>query len=258
MIAAGIALTCGSPDELTIDTFRAVHFGRDHMQTAGFANFFFEDNVGTAACHVGGDRDVTGTTSGRHDLGFLFVVFGIQNLMRNPLILQQQSKCLGGIDGRCSHQNRATGFDQSLNCVHDCIVFGFLRFEDTESQSFANAVFVRRDFCHFQAIRFSQFACSENSGSGHSRKMVVLPEETLDRDARGLTGCRCDRDQFFGLDRLMKPVLPFAAIHNSAGAFVDDHDLVLDKNIVAVTFESVFGCQSFLNLAVDAFGIHGA
>ena len=88
--------------------------------------------------------------------------------------------------------------------------------------------------------------------------MGVLTEETLDRDASRLTGCRCDGDQFFGFDRLMKPVLPFAAIHNSAGAFVDNHDLVLDDHIVAVTFESMFGRQSFLDLAIDAFRVHGA
>ena len=46
-----------------------------------------EHDIRTAACHVGRDCDRAEMTGLRDDFGFLFVVLGVQDVMRNSLAL---------------------------------------------------------------------------------------------------------------------------------------------------------------------------
>ena len=78
---AGVALSGATARELAIDPARFVAFGADDVQAADLGDSFGEFDVGTAAGHVGGDHHLSFLTRLRDDLGFDFVVFGVQNLM---------------------------------------------------------------------------------------------------------------------------------------------------------------------------------
>ena len=47
-----------------------------------------EHDIGTPACHIGGDGDCTGTTGLGNDLGLTLVEFGIQHFVMDLVLLE--------------------------------------------------------------------------------------------------------------------------------------------------------------------------
>ena len=56
-----------------------MQFGANDMQAAQFADFVFQFDVGTAACHVRGDGDFATFAGGGDDLRFALDVASIEN-----------------------------------------------------------------------------------------------------------------------------------------------------------------------------------
>ena len=65
-----------------------------------------EHDIGAAACHVGRDGDRAQVTGLRDDLGFLFVVLGVQDVVRDALALEQLREKLGFFNGNRADQHR--------------------------------------------------------------------------------------------------------------------------------------------------------
>jgi hypothetical protein len=65
-----------------------------------------QDDVGTAARHVGGDGDGAEAARLGHDLGFPLVVLGVQHHVPDVFALQQAREVLGFLDGDGAHQHR--------------------------------------------------------------------------------------------------------------------------------------------------------
>ena len=116
------------------------------MQSTGLPDIFVEDNVGASARHVRRDRDIAGVPGVSDDFCFLLMIASIQNLMRDSLVLQQQTQCFRSFDGRRAHKNRPLGFDQSLYLVNDGIAFRILRLKNAMGLFLANTLLVRWDF----------------------------------------------------------------------------------------------------------------
>ena len=55
-------------------------------------------NVGAAAGHVGGNGYCTWNTGLRNDLGFLFMITRIQNIVRNSKLLEMLGQVFGFVD----------------------------------------------------------------------------------------------------------------------------------------------------------------
>src|SRR5262249_2724327 len=67
-----------------------------------------EDDVGTAAGHVRGDGDWTFAPSLSNDLGFTFVVLGIQHLMLDTALVEETGEPFALFDRDRTHEYRAS------------------------------------------------------------------------------------------------------------------------------------------------------
>ncbi len=65
-----------------------------------------KQNIGSAARHVGGDRDHAFAAGLGNNLGFSFVLLGVQNPVLHTLFLQQFGKALGLFNRSGADQNR--------------------------------------------------------------------------------------------------------------------------------------------------------
>ena len=72
-----------------VDAARLVPLGADHVQAAELEHAVAELDVGTAAGHVGRDRDGAGLARVLDDLGLALVVLGVQDLVLDALALEQ-------------------------------------------------------------------------------------------------------------------------------------------------------------------------
>jgi len=64
-------------------------FGADDGQTAQFHDSRSQFDIGSTAGHVGGDGHGPELAGVSHDLGFAFMLFGVQNAVRDPPFVKQ-------------------------------------------------------------------------------------------------------------------------------------------------------------------------
>src|SRR5512134_2029518 len=139
---AGIALPAGAAAQLVVDAPRLVALGADDVQAAGVDHLLVEhapfgtqrrdalglrrlvhvriglddvdlllhvaaeDDVGAAAGHVGRDRDHLRPSGLRDDLRLVGVLFRVEDLVGEALLLQHRGELLGVLDRRRAHQHR--------------------------------------------------------------------------------------------------------------------------------------------------------
>ena len=70
---------------------------------------FAEFNIGSAPGHVGGDGDGAGLAGERDDFGLARMVFGVEDVVRNALAVEQAADHLGGVDGGGTDEDRLLG-----------------------------------------------------------------------------------------------------------------------------------------------------
>ncbi len=79
--------------------------------------------------------------------------------------------------------------------------------------------------------------------SGHARKPVIAPEEGLERDRRQGAGFLADGAAFLGFQRLVKPFIIPPPRHRPSGKFVDEDNLAVLHDVVAITRQQRMGAQ---------------
>ena len=102
--------------------------------------------------------------------------------------------------------------------------FAFSRLVDDVRVVFADHRHVRRHDDDVEAVDVAELALFGLGRTGHTREMLVEPEQVLEGDRRERLILAADFDAFFGFDRLMNAVGVAAAVHQAAGELVDDDD----------------------------------
>ena len=85
-----------------------------------------EEDVGAAACHVGGDGDHAETAGLGYDFGFLLVEFGVEDDVTDAFALEDLGEELGLLDAGGADEDRLLFGVEASNLVGDGEVF-FLR-----------------------------------------------------------------------------------------------------------------------------------
>ena len=78
------------------------------------------------------------------------------------------------------------------------------------------------DFHHVQLVDFPEFLFFGHGGTGHTGQLFVQTEEVLEGDGGQGLAFVGNLHAFLGLDGLMEALVIAAAIHETAGEFVND------------------------------------
>ena len=84
-----VALPRTTAGELAVDSPGFVPLGADNVQSAQLGDAVAQLDVGTSAGHVGGHRHPALLAGLRDDLGLDLMVLGVQDLVLDPLRLEQ-------------------------------------------------------------------------------------------------------------------------------------------------------------------------
>jgi hypothetical protein len=90
---------------------------------------------------------------------------------------------------------------------------------------------------------------SASVSAGHARELVVQPEVVLERDRGHRHGLALDAQALLGLDRLVQTLAPAPARHLPAGELVDDDDLAVLDDVVAVELVQRVGLERLVEVA---------
>ncbi len=235
-----------------------MHFGGDHVQATGLCEFFGELDIGTSSGHVRGDGDSPDLPGIGDDIGFAFVSSGVEDAVVDAEGQELFSECFGGFDGGCSDEYGSVVVDQFGNLCDDGVSFVIGVQEDSRFESISDAGSVSGDGGDVHAVDLFQFPSRLHRRATHSGQVSVLAEIALDCDACGFAGGGGDGHLFLGFDGLVQSILPFAAVHDASGRFVDDHDFVVDDHVVSVFLVGELSGDGLFDVSVDAFAVDRA
>ena len=226
--------------------------GADDVQAAELGHALAELDVGTAAGHVGGHRHPAGLAGLGDDLGLDLVVLGVQDLVLDVRRREQGAELLRLLDRPRADQDRHPRLVPVDDLVGDGLELLVLGREDAVGDPDAPALAVGRDLEDVHLVDPAELGGVGRRRAGHAGELLVAEEEVLDRHPRGGDRLQGDLELLLGLDRLVQAVLPLAAGHHTAGELVDDDDLAVDDDVVAVAEVGDLAAEGTLDVLVEA------
>ena len=251
-----VALTSRTTAQLAVHTAAFVALRTDDGQTAGSLHFGRQLDVGTAACHVGGDGHLSRTSGFGHHLCFQCVLLGVEHVVLDAAELEHAAQQLRNLDRRGADQYRTALAHEADNLLDDGIVFLALGLVDEVLAVVADDRTVRRDDHHVEFVDAPELRCLRLGRTGHTGQLVVHAEVVLQRDGgEGLRGS-LDFDVLLGLDGLVQTVRIAAAVKDTARLLVDNLHLVVHHHIFDILLEHGVGLQQ-LDDRMDALRLDG-
>ena len=194
-----------------------------------------QHDVGAAARHVRRNGHGAQMARLRDDLGFFFMVLGVQDVVRDTLALEHLRQKFRFFNGDRADQNRLALGMAFLDLRDDGTVFACLGLINNIGVVDTDDRFIRRDLDNVEIVNAGEFLLLGQRCAGHAGKLVVQTEEVLECDGGERLVFACNLDALLGLDGLMQTLVITAAVHESAGEFIDDDDLAVLDNVVDIT-----------------------
>ena len=195
-----------------------------------------QHDIGTTACHVGGDGDGTLFTGLRHDLGLALVVLGVQHVEVAGVLLQHFGQRLALFHADRTHQHGLALLVAFQHLLDNGIVFAVDRLVDGVRiiDALTGTVGGHRD--DVQAVDLGELGGFGLGGTGHTGQLFVHAEVVLEGDGGQRFALGGDLHALLGLDGLMQTLVVAAADHQTTGELVHDDDLTILEGPVRTTF----------------------
>ena len=251
-----VALTSGTAAELTVHAAAVVTLGTHNGQTACGLDLRGKLDIGTTACHIGGDGNSAALAGLSHDFSFAGVLLGVEHVVLDAAHTEHAAEEFGSFHVGGTHQNRAACVAQLNDTLDDGCVLGLLGLIDKVVLVVTDHRTVRGDDHYVELVDAPEFTRLRFCGTGHTGQLVVHAEVVLEGDGGEGLGCRLDLHVFLGLDGLVQSVAPAAAFHHTAGLLVHDLDLAVHDDVVHILLELGVGLEQLVH-GVDAFALEG-
>ena len=216
-----------------------------------------EQDVGTAAGHVGGDGDHAEAAGLGDDFGFLLVELGVEDDVADALALEDVGEQLGLFDAGGADEDGLLFGVQALDLVGDGEVL-FLRGAVDDVGVFdAQHLAVGGDDDDVELVDLVELGGFGFGGAGHAGELFVEAEVVLEGDGGEGLVFLADLHAFLGFDGLVQAIGPAAAGHEAAGELVDDDDFAVLDDVLDVALVEGVGLDGDLDvvLHVPVFGV---
>ena len=106
---------------------------------------------------------------------------------------------------------------------------------------------VRWDRYYSQIVNLAEFLSLGHRSTGHTTELLVELEEVLQGDRRKRLRLVLDLHLLLRFNRLMQPIRPLPAFHQSARKFIDDDDLTFAIDVVDIALVKLMGFQCIVD-----------
>src|SRR3989454_1525908 len=245
---AGVTLAAGAAAELIVDAAALMPLGADDVEPATDGHAGAEHDVGAATGHVGRDRHCARLTGVGDDQRLPLVLLGVEDLVRHPTLLQQPGETLGLLDRHRADQHGASLAGDVLDLVCDRFELRVLGFVDEVGVIVPDHRLVGGDHDHLQLVDLVEPLGLGGRRARHAGQLGVEAEIVLVGDGGQRLSFLLDLDALFRLHRLVQTVRPAATRLLAAGELVDDDDLAVLDQVVAVAVEEGGGLERLVDL----------
>ena len=210
-----------------------------------------EQNIGTAARHVGRDGDGAKAARLGDDLRLALVVLCVQDVMLDAVAAQKTGNFFRLFDGDGTHEDGLPLLVTGDDLAHDGALLALFGGEDLIVHVDTAHGTVGGDLHDVEGVDGAEFALFRFGGTRHARKFAVKTEIVLEGDGRERLVLFAHLDAFLRFDRLMQAVRIAAADHETAREFVDDDDLVVFDDVFFVEVEELVRFERLLDVVVQ-------
>ena len=193
-----------------------------------------EEDVGSAAGHVGGDGDHAEAAGLGYDLGFLLVELGVEDDVADALALEDFGEEFGFFDACGSDQDGLLGGVEAGDLVGQGEVLFLVGAVDDVGVLDALHDAVGGGDDDVELVDLVELGGFRLGGAGHAGELLVHAEVVLEGDGGEGLVFLADGHALFGFYGLMEAVGPAAAGHEAAGELVDDDDLAFLDDVLDV------------------------
>ena len=166
-----------------------------------------------------------------------------------PRRLSMRREHLRLLDGHGADQDRPALLGHLDDLVDDRVELGRLVAVDEVREILADHLAVGRDGDDVEVVDLVELLGLGHRRAGHAGQLVVHAEVVLEGDRRERHALALDLHALLGLDRLVQALAPAPAGHQAAGELVDDDDLAVLDDVVAVALEQSVGLERLLEVA---------
>ena len=245
LLIVGVGIAGGLGDQLI------AHAGLAQIVLGQVLGVAAQHDIRTTAGHVGGHGDGAELTGLGHNLRFLFVVFGVEEVVLDALPGEELAQQLVFLDAHGTHQYRLTLFMALLDLSDDGPVLACLGLihgilvVDTDDRA------VGGDLHDVQLVDGGEFLLLRQSRTGHTGELAIQAEIVLEGNGGQGLALPLDGHVLLGLDGLMQALGIAAAEHQAAGEFIHNDDLTVLDHIVHVLFHGAVGLDGLVDVVGD-------
>ena len=200
-----------------------------------------EHDVGASAGHVGGHGDRALVSGHRDDLGLVRVHLGVQDGVRDALLLHQGGEVLGLLDRDGADEHRLALLVTFGDVIDDCGVLGVLGAVDEVTLVEPDHRLVRRDGYDAEPVDLVELGGLGHRRTGHAGQLLVEPEVVLQGDGRESLVLLANLHALLGLDRLVQALVVATTGKHPTRVLVDDQDLAVHHDVLLVVPEELLG-----------------
>ena len=226
----------------------------DDEETAELRHALAELDIRAAARHVRRDGHSALLARVSDDLRFLLVVLRVEHVVRDAEVLEDVAEFLGLRDGRRADERRlALRVDFRDGAAHGLVLRALRLVDDIRIVDAADGL-VRRHDDDGQVVDLEELVLLRLGRARHARELVVHAEIILERDGRERLALALHLDALLRFDGLVQAVGEAASRHDAAREFVDDDDLAVLDDVVAVALHECL-CAQRRHEAVGIFDV---
>ncbi len=172
--------------------------------------------------------------------------------MRDPAPAEHLAQQLRLLDRDGADEHRPAGLVHLLDLVDDRLELALLVAKHEVRVVVADHRLVGRDGHDLQLVDLRELLGLGHRRAGHPGQLVVQPEVVLERDRGQGHRLTLDAQALLRLDRLVEALGPASAGHLATRELVDDHDLAVLDDVVAVELVQGLGPERLLEVAGEA------
>ena len=208
-----------------------------------------ELDVRPAAGHVRGDGHRPAAPGLGDDPGFLLVEFRVQGLVLDAPPVQHLGQDFALLHGDRADEDGPAVLGHLADLVDEGVELADLVPEDEVRVVLPDHLAVGRDRHDLEGVDLVELLGLGHGRAGHPGELVVQPEVVLERDRGQGHRLALDAQSFLRLDGLVEPLAPAPARHLPPGELVDDDDLAVLDDVVAVALVEGVGLEGLLEVA---------
>ena len=210
-----------------------------------------QQDIRSAARHVGGDGHGAQTARLRDDLRFALVVLRVEDVVLDAVFAQHLGDLLTLFDGSGTDQQRLPLFVALGNFAQQGALFAVHGRIHGVRHILADDGLVGGDLQNVQRVNGTEFPFLRLCGTRHARELFIQTEEVLEGDGGVRLVFVADLDPFLCLDRLVQTVRIAAADHQTARKLVHDDDFVVVDDVILVAVEELVRFERLLDMVVE-------